>query len=84
MDTSLLNRLRNKDKLMLTDDYVPLRDSLKKVNPILADALRDAIWHINGKWHGVGLWGVSPCDIVNYAVELEELYKNGKDIPLCE
>lgn len=64
--------------------YIPLRDELAKISPQAADALRDAVWHKDGKWHGVGLGGIPKDELIQYALDLEKMVIEGEEIPLCE
>ena len=77
MIDDILNRLEKKETLRLTDDYVPLRMELEKIDTSIAERLRDDIWLYNpndttkqGKWHGVGLGNIPAKDICNHVREL--------------
>lgn len=64
--------------------FVPLFEELERVNKNAAAAFRDAIWHKNGKWHGVGLGAIPVSDLTGYAIELERMARNGEKLTVCE
>ena len=83
IDKALVTRLVKKSHLRL-NDYVELREALEQESKEAAELLRDDIFMYNpddetkqGKWHGVGLGKIPAKDIVDRALELERIAKEG-------
>jgi len=57
------------------NEWVLYRDGLGGISKEAADEFRDAVWHINGKWRGVGLGAIPADELIQYAEELMVKYK---------
>lgn len=79
LETALYKRLKRKKTICL-DDFVLIRNELAKVDKNLAETLRDDIWNIHGKFEGVGLRKIPAKDIVERALELERMAKEGVEL----
>lgn len=84
MDKALIKRLASKHHLNTRDDFSDLWDALAAVNIHAAEAFRDAVWHKDGKWHGVGIGNIPPKEVIEYALELEKMAEAGEKFLLCD
>lgn len=78
-------KLADKKRLTIVgnnDDFSRIYDALAAGNRRAADAFRDAVWHKDGKWHGVGIGNIPPNEVIRYAQELDRLTDD--QIPLCK
>ena len=44
MLNDMLKRMEKKERLRLTQDYVPLREALEQINNSIAEQIRDDLW----------------------------------------
>ncbi len=67
-----IKRVTPKETWILWNSYW---EKLNAVSKEAADEFRDAVWHINGKWRGVGLGAIPADELIQYAEELMVKYK---------
>lgn len=84
INRGLIERLEVKERLDTRNDFHALWLELAAINPHAADAFRDAIWHKDGKWHGVGVGNISVQEVIEYALELERMALAGEEFELLE
>lgn len=54
--------------------WTKYRDLLKKINDKAAEEFRDAVFNVNGRWHGVGLSQIPRDELIDYAYALVTKY----------
>ena len=56
------------------DEWTRYRDLLAKLNKKAADEFRDAVWNVNGRWHGVGIGNIPRDELIEFAYGLVTKY----------
>lgn len=76
--------LTRPDATLTLNQWQRYRDILKKLSDKAADEFRDAVWNVNGRWHGVGLGAIPRQDLIDYAYALITKYSEGATEAACE
>lgn len=60
------------------------RNILRKLSDKAAEEFRDAVWNVNGYFHGAGLGGIPRNQLIDYAYALVQKYGEGSAAAACE
>lgn len=69
---------------MTLDEWAKYRDLLKKLSDKASDEFRDAVFSVNGRWHGVGLGNIPREELLEFATALVTKYGEGASALACE
>jgi len=65
-------------------EWAEYRDLLSKLSQKASDEFKDAVWNVNGRWHGAGLGAIPRDDLIEYAHALVTKYSEGSSELACQ
>lgn len=63
--------------------WTKYKNLLAKLSNQAAEEFRDAVWNVNGKWHGAGLGNIPRNELIDYAYALVTKYSDGASATAC-
>lgn len=63
--------------------WTKYKNLLAKLSNQAAEEFRDAVWNVNGRWHGVGLGNIPRNELIDYAYALVTKYSDGASTTAC-